>query len=1075
MVGLTLLSCVAELDTSRDKNGTPTFGEVVATLLCKRVAFLADVDDGNDTIDVSGNRYRGVCATNQVPVTGPGALIALQTQRPALVEAIDTVVPEDVLEELQIVLTSDAVLSVYDEGTAALAADFIATLFQEVALDASLPRRLLAYQHRVGYIPDTGGLIVDLASYPQLNSFLGTTLSALTRDSRDALESFASGLYATLTDVAVATDTSFIDDVIATALADRPLLSSSGGGTGSGSESYVVKRDARGAAKVAFAGSVPPWQFRDDNADGLADIDSGGYFVGAAGERLTPPTPFAHNSAFYPYRDNFGRAKTSATGSLLYEYRRADRTLSKALLEDAGTILENKAVFDLANEALFALGDRRTVTRTFDSGLVLPYLGIDSSDSGILDMMYAASLLVQSDSFDTLLNLVRVWISSRESALAGISEQVRRLVESLPDFSDAKLTENSTFFDDMMVPVVEIAKVPGLLEDAIAAMANPRVLAAGAELAKQMMHRDSFTYTPSQQILGSYSEVVNRQQKDEGANRSIWQRMLYILSDVAGLSMCNKQNGTVKIIGIEVQRYNECELLKIDDLAVLYIQSLAYAKDDQGNVIYDDGAPRRKATLNFRWNNAAISAAISANPGMIATLTDIKGFGKHPTPDALHRVLLVDPMPGTLSDLMKPPRTRNDVLFYDIHSDALASWEATGFYEKLQPLVQAFADHDKERLLVDLMVVLADHWPSRESNDYTRELGKQGYSWASGLSQFEPLIARALNEGLLTELSRSTAELNNISYSGKKLEDVVSALVRQLVLPQQDLTGRLGNKTSVRNDGTTVFTLSPWQIMADGFLKVKERFATEEQRKDNLYDAAMFFLNIYGRATRVGTSWKFSTASLRGLLDAGVELFQRRWRAQVAAGTLSPWLSGDLYQTIERELTGPMVIGGLDVLAAMAQRSDVVFELSGFASYLSGEGDPNRPGKLAVVSTDGLQFFSDAELRKPVAKSVAKALVPDKKLLLGALDVVAQMQKGDRKGITTDLIRNGLVTQDETTPFGVMVETMAEVLRLGAGDDFGADLSENDFRTMFQGLATFFADERRGLPKILAIIGSRKL
>ena len=47
---------------------------------------------------------------------------------------------------------------------------------------------------------------------------------------------------------------------------------------------------------------------------------------------------------------------------------------------------------------------------------------------------------------------------------------------------------------------------------------------------------------------------------------------------------------------LTVATYNACELFKIDNLAVFYLQSIVYAKDASGNIVCEDNGGAFDAT-----------------------------------------------------------------------------------------------------------------------------------------------------------------------------------------------------------------------------------------------------------------------------------------------------------------------------------------------------------------------------------------------------------------------------------------------------------------------------------------------
>jgi hypothetical protein len=259
-----------------------------------------------------------------------------------------------------------------------------------------------------------------------------------------------------------------------------------------------------------------------------------------------------------------------------------------------------------------------------------------------------------------------------------------------------------------------------------------------------------------------------------------------MLNDSAGHRFCNRDGAIITFFGFPTTfPYDECELLYIDDLAVFFVQSIAYAKDAQGRVLHDEhGRPLPKALLPIDL------------PGYLEPFVDddlmegqagIDGFRFHPTPQALARTLFLSPPPDFIADVMDPAVCKDGDRYQSQHSGSLAALELNGTYDQIRPLVQAFADHDAERLFVDVLVVLHSHWPSRNSLQHQgTNPGGHGYAKRSDIHAWEPLVARVLEEDALwSALTSGAATLNAIQLpSGRMAPEVLAAKARHVFGPQ---------------------------------------------------------------------------------------------------------------------------------------------------------------------------------------------------------------------------------------------------------------------------------------------------
>src|SRR5262245_54256611 len=95
---LVLGGCRPAIDQDRDPVDTGTFGQTVVTLMCQRVAYLEDLNDGDGKVDVRGDTFRDICRLGLAPpADAPPPLKALLAKYEDLAAATDTIFPEDFL------------------------------------------------------------------------------------------------------------------------------------------------------------------------------------------------------------------------------------------------------------------------------------------------------------------------------------------------------------------------------------------------------------------------------------------------------------------------------------------------------------------------------------------------------------------------------------------------------------------------------------------------------------------------------------------------------------------------------------------------------------------------------------------------------------------------------------------------------------------------------------------------------------------------------------------------------------------------------------------------------------------
>jgi hypothetical protein len=578
------------------------------------------------------------------------------------------------------------------------------------------------------------------------------------------------------------------------------------------------------------------------------------------------------------------------------------------------------------------------------------------------------------------------------------------------------------------------------------------------------------------------------------------QRLLHLISDSNGASMCNKQDGVVRILGIGVNTYDECELVQVDNLATFFVQAIAYrrsgndfvctngsnaTRNAQGYYRCSDGArPEGKARFDFNWG--WISFAV--NDGLIQDLTTIDGFKTRPTPEALTRVLFLDPAPSAIQELMDPAETKYGQQYQSVHAGTLPVWEMDGFYDQIQPIVQAFADRNAEQLFVDLLTVLHKHWASRQSNP-THQFNlpnEAGYVWGSNAVSYEAAIVEILARrdtmpdrgNLMDALHFSAPIINNITARGKNSVTILTNAARYMMTPRGGLKNRRGDTTSETSEGTPINTLSPWQLIADAYALKHERLLVAgaegeawQRSTGNLVDVL-----VRGRPV-VGVGWGFKNPRFRGISILLMDFVESRLRAHDGAGDRAAWLATDMPGRLEDVLTGPVFAGAADFILSLQASPEARAELERLAAYLVNEINYNATFRASLSAVaDVLQLALDDRDIVPIAHVIGEALRPERGWVESHLAFVKEARHSDANQALVAMMRN-LYTDYRPghTAVGDLIDGISEVHRARPYEDLGADFTEADYRSLLTGLADFLDDEKRGLRRFISIIKGRNL
>ncbi len=1105
---LVAAGCTNPLDTSRTSDDTGTFGTTVLTLVCKRYAYADDLADGGTT-DVRGDAYRDVCRQGlAAPDGATPRMKALLVERERLITATDAIFPEGFLGDLQAYLTKNDFLALYDDATTERAIDALIGMLRLMKDDPATVTALERLGHRIGYRPlrPALGAVRAFVSYPELDELLLTLPTAITEggSARGEWQHLIDALGATLRSARPDANPADRNRTLAIALdfllRERALL-------GTSASAPLTLRDARGVAQVATI--APP--FVDLNSDGAADVDAIGRFVDATGAAIDAPTPFdvpaGDVATPWPNRDPAGRALAATGGAPVYRYVDLDSTVLAALARDGLALFDpgKGTALDLLRGASALVGARQSATKTFASGETLTYRGYDTAQSPLLDLGYGFTQLLRDPNIADTLALGRDLVGNHEGELARLAEAVIVAFRKGDNHPEAAVAADAPLWDDLVPVLRQITANPALFTALMAALEKPEVAQLGERFRKLMAYKDRFDINPTTQaVTGSFSTLVDRTRNDSNYDRSVFQRFLHLINDSNGARACNKAGARVvdPFVGITLGTYNECALFRVDNLALFYLQSMAYAKNASGQYLCETAAgefdgtttaatpegcvsqgrrPRPKANFNYQWGGV-VSFSIDTFGGdeFLEDTVGIVGMRSHPTPEALNRVLFLNPTPDYLTNIINPLRDKEGDLYQSQHAGTLPVLEKDGFYAQMRPVVQAFADQNQEQLLVDLLSVLHKHWATRNStNHQSASPASPGYVWGTGAMKYEELIADILADGSLMQTLVATAPaLNRVTVRGKTYPTILRSAVQYILAPQAGLADRQGRTTTTTADGRAVAQLSPWHLLADAYRGKQARLGAAGAEGAAWGESVSELVDVLLRGADVpSVGWRWKNPRVRGVLDAGLELAQQRIAFHDAAGDRARWLSTDLPTDMHDLVVSPVFAGAADFIVSLQATPETRVQLDKVLQYLVSEAQANEQfvAALTAIADVAQLALDDADL-VPIANILGQAIAADKGWLEAHLEFVKRARGADATRTLAQIMVN-VYSEDRPgrTAIGDLVDGLTEVLRARPYDDLGERLTAEDYAAILGGVADFLDEEKRGLRKFIAIIKSRNL
>lgn len=396
---------------------------------------------------------------------------------------------------------------------------------------------------------------------------------------------------------------------------------------------YIVQRDPRGYALVPFVNGSLPAPFMA-GSDGLPAINALGEFTTAGGK--PSPTPFPVEPTDTANRDSFGRYL--AGGQPLFAYLDTNQTYMSAFLAHLRGVVSGKSLVDsttadnhetlmnfIAGAYVLFGAQVPSATRAYADGTKLTYSGFQPVGAPIADLVYALGQIIADPTADATLAFLSTLTAQNPNDVA------RLIGDSLYGKSqsdlhpESKIPAASTFWDEMNDLLTQIATDTSkagtgqtrLLEDILDAFAAPASLGLSKGLASQAGNLDVISYDRNA-LNGPAVNVTNpgslpktppdHTQPDANANRSELQRFAQLVHDTNGVTLCNKEGAVLHAVGTPLgsasacasttglagdlctapdtactctflsgdaaRPFHECEMLKVDNLAGFYLDSI---------------------------------------------------------------------------------------------------------------------------------------------------------------------------------------------------------------------------------------------------------------------------------------------------------------------------------------------------------------------------------------------------------------------------------------------------------------------------------------------------------------------
>ncbi len=1104
-----------------------TTGEEIFAVFCEQMAAAADPRD------VTGSLWKPACrGRTPAPPGAPPALARPINERSRGVTALDESLLSTSPDDLAAFVQSLLPLVDPPQERLVVAARRSADALEQLTED---PAALSAFERsaaRAGYRPLAHGLgpVRAFLGDESIDAFVAIGLRALTTGS--SREPFLDLLRAAALEMA----TAMPPEAPSSLSVVRHLLMDERAAYAEGPAFALLLRDGRGVARPRAApGNAVPAPFIDLDADGLADVDAVGRLLGESGAPADVAAPFLIPDEAERGRDDRGRAIRD--GSLVYAYAEGEQTLLSAVVAEARTWMtpDDPPLLALGQGLAVLLGPPSGRTSTYGA-FDLAYEGFETTQSGLLDVVAALTGLLGRPSTDDTLAVLEALVRDDEPSVAGLLRTVQHVVGRYPAYPDARLTPGSTFWDDAIALVADMAQEPGLIEALLQALADPRTARLDEVLAEFMLQRDRVNVNAADvngpPVGFSLDVLVDRAVADTFDNESVFQRTVALIDGLNGVSLCNRAGGrlqiTLDVFGTPVEliyplnperRVEACELIRIDNLVDAYARSTIGAFELE----ISDGL------LAFL---VGIADALGIDVDQaLETSSGIEGLTRFPTPEALKRLVfwaLADANGGSCAPgddggscnsafagrLFAPVVDRHGDLAVERYPGTIFAWQRPGFLDGLAPLVEllhgpTYGPDVLERYYFgDLIRLLHTHWASPANTQTCGPsvctAGAPRFSAQSDIRRHEPLIADALADGrLFMSLHRALEGAASVQIRpGSTGLSAVAATAEVLVDPGRNpgFADRAGREETVVADGSRAVPMTPLYMLIEGLGTMDDAWAGDADRRSEFLRARNVVATqlLTTEDTDEGPRWENRRG--KAIVETLLAFVRERVRVHREVDDLQAWADG-IEPRFAEFVGGPLPAAAIRLLSSLNEdalaRAAILRPI--VAVVAPGGDDGGREGTLRSVA-DALAWAEDPLTAAPLLRGLAPTLAPNVRtvtsngavppdveagLIYGLLELLLDIVNAGQARVLWSILADSVdlrsmeppvlastTTSHGTTPVETLLEIVGEVNRVAPSER--GRFSAADFGSVLARSVDFLRSERSGFERLVDVLQSRR-
>ena len=627
----------------------------------------------------------------------------------------------------------------------------------------------------------------------------------------------------------------------------------------------VAALDDRGHAKIKlFKDGKIYAPFVDSDKDGYADTDALGYYISNTGLRISP----------FETEDKDGFV--TAAHQVYYEDKPVFETFDiqqtplAYLLREGDAMLQNNTLDEALRATQTLLGEPRIYTDEHGT-----YTGYDKH-SGVVQLLAAVLTTLDHDSVGPNFEASIQLLHKHQDVVARLIHDLD-IIFDIIDETPSNFSADNNLVDRLLPELLKIAEEPGLLDELLIALDDPRaahiapILSELASVKKQFISVEKdgkydkcFQTCDSRFDVGTLDrmncirkcpidEVIGHTKARHDLpetleNRSLMQRITHLIWETAGTKYDVKTEKLIVKDADLTLLANEMlgTLLSFDNLAEAYL--LTYTGDLH---LVDYISPTFIQLAGYINSDASSVAELLTL--LTQNMFDLK-LSVNPTTAEVTRMFnmaVISSQGDWYRFDLTPADCRSGFKCLQSNADTLYAIEATGLVDALYPVVEVFNKHGKTAIFAKIVSIIFEYYTTGNVK-YVDITGEPLELYPSDFRSLEPVLIRALDEtNVVSDVGALCDALLNVELSdGTRLTQRFEKFVAYILTPDPNLKTVKDENFVMDPMGNRVSPISPAYLYVDAIRDISDHLDGNEEIKDQFKNAVSGFEAITVKTIR---------------------------------------------------------------------------------------------------------------------------------------------------------------------------------------------------------------------------------